>query len=133
MKKGQIALEFIFLIGIGLVMLLIFLVIVGTLGKEKTDEKSYAELDDLGKTIQQELILASNMEYGYNRKMNIPTAVNNRDFTVTTGNISEHNSYLSIDFQGHSIYYIIPSISGTIEKGDNIIKKDEDGVKITQS
>jgi len=130
MKRGQVAMEFLMLIGLSIVMLLVFLTSVDIVSRQKTDEKTFYELDDLGVTIQKEIILASELENGYRRNIDIPQTVNGRNYVLDSGNASAYTAYISITFEGRELFYHIPLINGTPTKGKNIITKFNGTVSI---
>lgn len=116
-RFGQIAIEFLLLIGVGLFILLIALITITHVSKDKIDEKTYYELDDFGLAIRQELVLASEMEDGYTRKINIPVTVNGRAFTITSIPVTNETSMLVIMFNELNLTYVIPPIQGAFLKG----------------
>ena len=131
-SRAQIAIEFVLLIGVSIAILISALVIMTSLASDKTDEKTYYELDDFGKSIQQEVILASEMENGYIRQLDIPITVNGRDYTILT-NVSYlyNTSHIIIQFRTLETYYVIPPVNGTFKKGINILKKMNDTLIIS--
>lgn len=120
-KRGQVAIEFLILIAFSVSMLLFLIATVSKVSISKTDEKTYFDLDDLGKSVQQELLLATEVEDGYNRKINLPQTINGRNYAIDTETISSQISYLNITYEEHLIFYHIPPINGTITKGINQI------------
>ena len=123
MKQGQVSIEFILLGVMGFFFLFVVVGGVLTLSADKTTQNAFASLDDLGRSIQQEFLLASRMQVGYEREFNIPLTVYNNDYTVVIGNTSASNGYMSILFSNQEIYYPIPVVNGTMIKGDNILRK----------
>jgi hypothetical protein len=121
--RGQIAIEFVIFVGFGIFVALLLLLSITSLSEQKTDEKTYYEIDDFGIGLQRELILASEMEHGYVRRFNIPQTVNGRRFNITTGNTSSYNGYMTINYNNMELYYVIPVIDGTLVKGNNVLRK----------
>ena len=132
MKKGQVAIEYLLLTGISFFVVFVLIIILSSLMESKRNEKAFYELDDFGRSIQQELILASELEDGYNRPINIPTTVNGRQYTITTGNVSPSNGYLiiTLGFMGQEIFYEVPPINGSFRKGWNRIWKVNGNITI---
>jgi uncharacterized protein (UPF0333 family) len=131
-SKAQVAMEFMILMTLGVAILIILIIAVGSISKNKTDEKTYYELDDFGNSIQQELILAAELEDGYTRIINIPTSINGRKYNITTGSAGDYAGYLNIDYMTTTIYYPIPVVNGTLQKGYNKIRKENGSVFIIQ-
>lgn len=130
-KKSQIAIEFLLLAGTSIFILLLILISMYSLSKGKTDEKTYYELDDFGKSLQQEILLASELEDGYVRTMNIPMTLNGRNFNITTNQTSAYNGYIKINYEVYEFYYAIPIVNGTFKKGMNTITKQNGVLSIT--
>lgn len=122
-KQGQVAIEFLLLIAFSVILLLFLITTLSKISSLKTDEKTYYELNDLGRSIQQELLLTTELEDGYIRKINLPETVNGRNYELATNTLSNYVSYMNITFNDELIYYQIPPINGTFSKGDNIISK----------
>ena len=123
MKKGQIGIEFILLIILAIVILMTGLIVINSLTTSKIDEKTYNELDDLGLSIQRELILITELEDGFRRTLNVPVKVNGRTYTIITNNTSPSVGYLLINYLDTEIYYAIPALNGTLKLGNNYITK----------
>jgi len=121
-QRGQIAMEFTLLIGVAMILLLGGLIIINAVTTNRTDEKTYKELDDLGKSIQDNLLLMTTLEDGFRENLEVPLTVNGRDYNITTGNISQSVGYMIIDFRGTEIYYPLPVIQGTLKKGNNLLQ-----------
>ncbi len=132
-RSGQIAIEFLLLVGISIFLLILVLISISAMSERKIDEKTYYELDDFGTTLQQELLLASGMENGYIRPINIPVTVNGRNFNMTMGGAQNDTSYLIITYMTVDIYYSIPPVNGSFVKGNNIIRKINDTLYINPS
>lgn len=131
MGKGQIAIEFMTLTAIAFVILFTVLVASVSLSKSKTDERTYFELRDFGAGIQRELILATELEDGYHRRINLPVTVNGRDYSViTNGSATNETGFFVIEYKGRELYYAIPSVEGEFRKGDNVIVKKNDTIRI---
>ena len=126
MKNSQISIEFLLLAGLSICIAIVMLVTITALTVNKTDEKTYYEIDDYGVSLQQEVILAGELEDGYNRRINIPITINGRSFTINNSYTSASNlsGYFTIDYNTIDIYYAIPPITGNLTKGLNILTKN---------
>ena len=80
-------------------------------------------MKDLAISIQQELIFASELEDGYRREFYLPTKLNNIDYSITNGNTSSYNGYLTFQYESQEFFYIIPAVVGSIQKGSNVLRK----------
>ncbi len=94
---------------------------------------AYAEMDDLGKALQQEFLLAAQLEDGYTRKINLPITANGQDYEVVlwlSNNTDIKYGYLLLTFESVEILYLVPPVNGTIIKGDNTLTKNNGTLRI---
>ena len=113
--------------GMAFFIVLAFMISAYSVAKNSEDSKNYADLDDLGKSIQQELLLASTLEDGYSRRINIPQTIVGGSFNITNGNIGNIQGYIQFNYATNKpieIYYITPIFIGNITKGYNTIRKN---------
>ena len=129
-KKAQIVMEFMLLIALAFCIVIGLLATVYTVLKGNSKIQSYAEMDDLGKALQQEFLLASKLEDGYTRKINLPMTVGHAQYTALVGQSDPQNSYLILDYEGTELFYMIPPINGTIRLGDNTLRKINNTLKL---
>jgi hypothetical protein len=116
--KSQSSLEFLILTGFALV---IFITVLALLSKNiyfMNKNKQDILGEDIATKIQKEVLLASNMEDGYKREFSIPSMLGNQDYTIS---IINNEVILQKGIQ--NFWKEIPSVSGNITKGNNIIRK----------
>lgn len=130
-NKAQIAMEFLILAGIGFFILFTMLIILSDIGSSKLDENTFTELDDFMRGLQQEFIVAAEMEVGFHRYLNIPTRVNGLEYEVFIFEVDEYRAALILEFKGVQQFYMIPKVSGILSKGDIVIQKTEEGLLVT--
>lgn len=130
-KKAQVAIEFLLLLSLSFFVVIALLAAVLSVSKTDTSIKVYTDLDDLGKSLQQEVLLASQMEDGYVRRINLPETVNGADYNVSIGHAASYNDYISLTYDTIDIYYIIPPTNGTFSKGTNYIKKNDGALRVS--
>ena len=128
--KAQIAMEFIFLSLLGFFILFTVIIALGTFAAQKTTEKTNIEAEDLGRSLQQELIISADLEEGYQRKFFIPDNINNKNISVNNGITSKNTGYITISYENRELYYEVPPLTGTIQIGTNTIKKSNDTLYI---
>jgi hypothetical protein len=121
-NRGQIAIEFLLLVGLSFAIIIILMISVFYLSEDNTTRKTYTDLMDFGRSLQQELLLASNLEDGYIRPINIPLTVNGLDFNITTGTYNS-TGYLILSYKATETFFVVPSVNGSFIKGKNIIRK----------
>lgn len=122
--RAQVGIEFILLTMFSLVLLLVLLTALSTVSTEKSKQRAYYEVHDIAASIQQEILLASELHDGYRREFYIPETVRNLDFDLDLANASSGN-YLRVTFDTQEIFYLLPPINGTMYKGSNTLTKNE--------
>lgn len=126
MKKSQTSTEFLFLIGIAFIVSLIFTVVSLSQQKEINLEKEFILLKDVGLKLQSEIFLASNVEDGYYRAFSIPEKLDNLDYNISISN----STFIVAESKNQLFIVRIPTVNGTINKGNNIIQKNDGKIKI---
>lgn len=130
-RKSQVAIEFLSLTIIGFLILLTMIAALGVYSSGKKLEKTYAEIQDIGRTVQQELLIASEVQDGYRREIYIPESVNGIFINLTYGNTTKNTGYLSFKFENQEVYYEVPQLSGNIGLGVDIISKNNKTINIS--
>lgn len=131
-NKGQVSIEFLVLLIMSVFFVLTFVIIVKDLSDQKLQHKALDELDDLGKSLQQEILLSSQLEDGYSRDFYVPEKLYGISFTMNVSVASGTIMYLNFYHDGTELFYAIPYIQGTIMKGTNTITKQNNLIVITQ-
>ncbi len=131
-KKSQIAIEFLILLAMSFFIIISFMIIIVSISKTNARIQSFSDIDDLGKSLQQEVMLASQLEDGYIRKINVPVTLNGLDYNISYGE-SPKEGYIFLGFKDTEAYYFIPKILGNITRGDNYIRKNNGILNISQS
>jgi hypothetical protein len=110
-----------FLVAIGLIVALSHLA-----ADIKTD-KNEQEIILIGKTIQQELILASTVTPGYVRSITLPQTVKGNNYQISLNS----SNYIVLSYDNIQRFFQIPTANGTISKGENTIRTTNQGIEIT--
>lgn len=121
MKKAQIANEFMISIGIAFMILVSFMAIIADEFRYINIDKEYQVVHDFGASLQNEILLASEVRDGYNRQIVLPEKISGYEYSISiTGNV------LRVKSISHSIehVYFIPQIIGGFNHGTNLIRKD---------
>ena len=129
--KGQVAIEFMWFVGMGLIILMIFIVIISDYYQAELAEKDLRDIEDFAKMLQDELLLAVQAHEGYERSFRVPNEVSGVDIEITT---YPDLNVTVINFENQNLSFKIPSnTDGGYEAGKtNKITTDKDG-KITIS
>lgn len=116
--KAQVSVEFIVFVGIGFIILLIFLASSIEKMNEFNTEKEFVLLKDVAYKVQNEIVLASIVNDGYMRTFNIPERLDTADY-----NISITGRTLIAQSANYDYVLQLPDANGTLAKGNNTIKK----------
>jgi hypothetical protein len=131
--NGQIAIEFLLLIAIAFGVILTFLVAILSVSEGNTKMKAYQEMDDLGKSLQQEFLLAAQLEDGYTRRINLPLTANGERYTAylgITNNTNITHGYVLLTYESTELFYLIPPVTGNITLGNNVLVKNNGTLRI---
>ncbi|MGM5481394.1 MAG: hypothetical protein ACQESE_03205 [Nanobdellota archaeon] len=131
-KNAQLETEFIILLIMGFFILFTILAILITVSDTKREEQFYYEINDLGKSVQQELLLAGQVDDGYIREFYLPQRIDSKIYNVYTGNTSKSQSYIIFSFDNQEIFFVIPKIEGVIATGTNTIMKRNGTLIVSQ-
>jgi hypothetical protein len=128
MKKSQMAIEFVVLIGMGILISTLVIVVIFQMNTDRNQEKIELKMKDFGYSLQNEIILASEMNEGYMRNFTLPEKVEYTDYNIS---IYVGRS-LMVDYANRRLYYRIPQTNGTIMKGNNQLYNFQGVVYIRQ-
>lgn len=116
MRRAQIALEFLLLSVLALVTMIVLLALFGRMFADKSREATLHVMDDLGRMIQEETILAATVHPGYARTILLPDRINNQPYTIVT----THSS-VRLAIGSDTVTYVTPPLDGQFVKGKNLI------------
>ncbi len=119
-KKAQVAVEFILMVGLAMIVILVLAGVLYYLSYNYSEEKNINRLRDLGYSLQSELILASEVEPGYERTIIIPDKVGSADYSI-----SQTDNDLVITYRQAELLFQIPQVNGNLNKGSNTISKTD--------
>jgi len=125
-KRGQVAIEYLLLIGVGLAIVSVGIYIIGFHLESQMTEKTRVVITDFGLGIQNELILASQVQEGYIRTLNLPDNLDGVNYNIINTNLS-----LTINYSRGTVTMLTPLTNGTFIKGENTIKSTEGVLQIT--
>lgn len=123
MRKGQIAFEFIMMLGMGMILMILFIAVLNIIIREKNDEMQEALFMDLGEAVQNEVLIADVVADGYTRAFTVPPAEMNHSYEQLTYTISNTNDTITITHQEKTYEFPIPITEGNIRIGENLIQK----------
>ena len=130
-KQAQVAIEFMVLLMMSAFIIMSLLVSLSVVSGRKQMQQSYEALKDMGKAVQQEMILAAQVNDGYQRDFYLPPQVGRYDYVMATGNASSSGgSYFTIDFQGVQLFYKIPQVYGELQPGFNNVTRQDGRVQV---
>lgn len=119
-KKSQGAVEFLILTAVIIFFFTLFFVSLNENMGDKIKQKQNLAIEEIAIYIQDEINLASKSSEGYSRKFKIPDDINGENYEIS---ITSEMIYAKSSDKRNAIALPIPSISGNIVKGENLIKK----------
>ena len=128
-KKAQTAVEFMIVTGFLIFFFILFIGAIQDRMQDKTEEKKTLVIKDIVKTVQEEIDLAVQSTDGYERQFKIPEKIINDDYDIA---IFEGVVYANSTDGKHAIAVNIKNITGTINKGNNFITKQNGIVYLNQ-
>lgn len=118
-KRGQFVFEFIMMVVMALFLSVMYLSVTTDLFTETSEQQRLQALNDVGFKIQDEIILAEIVEDGYVRNFTIPEKADRFTYTLTND-----NDTLTLTSGQVIVTYSTPLISGSFQKGYNVLKKN---------
>jgi hypothetical protein len=118
MKRGQSSVEFLLLFGSLFFIFIMILSVFYYYNKIQYRNRDYESLEDLAHMIDMELVLAANVEDGYERTFEIPGKIGARDYTLECVNRD-----LTVKLGEYEYSLIVPDFTGNLSKGKNTISK----------
>ena len=126
-QRAQVAIEFMVTVGLAMIMLILLAGVIYFLTKDYSEEKNLRRLLDYGYSLQNEIILASEVEPGYERTIFIPNKIDGVSYTI-----SQQNNYFVLTYKGNDLVFDIPEVTGSFQKNqNNTIRKQGDTVIIS--
>lgn len=118
LKKGQVAMEFLVLVGIAFFTFLTLMGIIFYHTEKLREEKEKEDLVGLSLMVQNEINSASTVKDGYIRQFKLPESINNKEYTI-----SEENNKIYFKTRKYEAHVAVPEYQGSLNIGTNIIKK----------
>ena len=128
-KKAQSTAEFLILIGGVVFFFLVFLLAVQVNITDKTRENKNLVLQDIARSVQDEINLATDSSDGYYRNFTVPDKLINSDYQI---NVQEDFVYVRTTDNKYAIALPVANVTGDVQKGSNIIRKKNGKVFLNQ-
>jgi len=126
-RKAQFAIEFSMMIALAMVALLVLAGVLYFMTYDYSEDRNIRRLTDLGYSLQNELILANQVEDGYERIVVLPDKVESAQYSI-----SKVNNDLVITYRSAELLFPVPqNITGAFQKGTNTIHKISGVVSIS--
>ncbi len=119
-KKAQSSFEFMLLVGVVFFAVLVLVAASYTNISELKGKKEFLMAKDVASIVQNELVLASQVEDGYSRSFLLPENLDGVQYTLLVINNS-----LTITTSKSSYFVRIPAVQGNAAKGMNNITKQD--------
>jgi hypothetical protein len=115
-------LEFALATAFAVIIGVVYLASASSLLGEKSEEQRLTALNDIGYTIQDEVILASTVDDGYERTLTLPPWADRFGYDITT---EPGGRAVTLTSGKVIITYDLPQVDGSFQKGKNIIRKND--------
>ena len=94
---------------------------------EKNKEKEQIIVQNVALNVQDEISLASGSTDGYSRSFSIPQEILGENYDITVA-----NGYVNVSLKKFAVFYKVAEVQGSIQKGNNFIKKENGAVYLNQ-
>ncbi|MBI4158637.1 hypothetical protein HY500_00060 [Candidatus Woesearchaeota archaeon] len=99
--KAQVAIEFVTFVGIAVVLLMVFLGISSYYLKLSYERENVQTAEDLARLVKNEVNIASFVENGYSRNVDLPAKLKGEDYSILIGKIgASEKREIVINFVG---------------------------------
>lgn len=119
MKQGQAALEFSVMIGFSILMMLVLFIVVNALFADNVEDERRQAMLALGYGLQDELIIASTVQPGYEHDLLVPEKLGHFLYAINATNTS-----FTLSSAKQKITFHTPETTGAFAKGPNMISND---------
>ena len=111
------------MVSLAMIVLIVMIGVIYHMITIYSEEKNINQINDLGYSLQSEIILAAEVEPGYLRVMFIPDTVGGFNFTLSqTTSVNQARSDIILKYRSSDFLFPIPKVLGTFGKGNNIIR-----------
>ncbi len=114
------------MVGFSGVAIIVLLGIAHNVFQDKVREGRSDKIREFGYSIQNEIILASEVHEGYKRNVTLPSTLGETGYGVKI-----QNNFLVINYTEGEVLFPLPEVSGSISKGTNTIKNVDGNVQIS--
>ena len=113
-KKAQVATEFMMVVGLSMIIIIVFVGLMYSMIYSYSEDKNLERILDFGYSLQNEIILASQVEGGYERPITLPSRINRIVY-----NVNIVNNDLILIYDGTEILFPLPETTGDFNPGAN--------------
>jgi len=124
-RQAQVAFEFVILVAILFTALIVFTSFVRDNFSDVQSDTDYFKLKDVALSVKAEISRAVALEDGYQRTFFIPLTIDGLEY-----NISRDNGFLLFASDGAEYTVSVPSYTGNLQKGNNVIRKVDGVVEV---
>jgi len=126
-RRGQVAIEFIVLVGFMLVAFTIFFLALQENLSDKFSERQDKKVKEIAVTVKNEIDLAFHSSDGYRREFSLAPDVYGKDYNIS---VNESVVYVVTVDGKHAISFAVKEVTGNIQKPENVITKENGGVRL---
>jgi hypothetical protein len=119
MKQAQAGMEFVYVMGLVLLISTIIIVVAGSKLGDIQNQARLAQLVDVARSARQEIFIAADVEDGYRREFILEQKIRGRPYNITTS-----ANTLLVSEGELEILYTVPQVTGNFQKGQNTIRRE---------
>lgn len=129
MRKAQSSVEFMVLIAFVLFFFLTFLYAINVSGSDRSYEKQSLVIQDVARTIQEEIAFAYSTSDGYQHTFVLPATIVSFDYQI---DFIGSNVYIHTLNGKQALSVPVKNVTGTAHPGSNIVRKANGVVYLNQ-
>ena len=126
-KKGQLTIEFVSVVSLGLIFILVFSSICLYKINKSSKVESYESLISISNIIKKEIELAKTSVDGYERSFELPNLAGNTNYSINVYN----NTWVSLETPEQNYVFEVSFFYGNVGKR-NVISKNNDFITINK-
>ncbi|MFH0978932.1 MAG: hypothetical protein V1837_06565 [Candidatus Woesearchaeota archaeon] len=116
--RSQVSMQFLVMVGIVFVFFVVFVAGFAERYNDILTEKERAACRDLVFMVHDEIAIAHKLEDGYSRNFTIPDKLEGVDYSITL-----NNNIVAVTSPKAEYSTMVPSVVGSLHKGQNMILK----------
>lgn len=128
-RKAQSAIEFVIIVAAVLFGSVLLLFVFQQKFYEKMREEQNLAVREIALKVQKEISLAVKARDGYERTFYLPLKALNKEYSIV---LTDNLVFINTTGDGEAVSFSVQNVSGFIQKGQNVIRKDAGRIYINE-